>query len=399
MLCSDHFERSTTVEFTLSEELKVFQSSIRDFVVKEITREYVRECEDKAEFPNLIWDKMVKAGHMGLIVPEEYGGVGQDYMHLALFLEQIARGSQSVATYYLVSNVFGTDAIRHIGHEGHRKEYLPRIPKGRANFCFGLTEPSGGTDALSLSAYAAEVGDYFVLNGEKAFITGMDLADYVIFVARTKKPSEVAKRHQGISLFIVPTNSLGIEKRKLNKMGMHSMSLYQVFFTDVRIPKSNLLGERDQGWYQITTALNAERLSVCAINVGVQQAAFDITLEYAKQRQAFGKPIGQLQIIQHYLADMYCDLETSRMWAYRLASLASKGERFDVEAAMAKIMCTEAGKRLNMLAANIWAGHGYIKDYDIERYFRDNTISWGPISNEMCRNYIGMVALGLPRCY
>src|SRR4030042_3934736 len=116
------------MDFTLSEELKVFQSGIRDFVMKEITRDYIRECDDKAEFPQLIWDEMVKAGYMGLIVPEEYGGAGQDYMHLALFLEQIARGSQSVASYYLVSNVFGTDAIRNLGHDNHKREYMPRSP-------------------------------------------------------------------------------------------------------------------------------------------------------------------------------------------------------------------------------------------------------------------------------
>ena len=387
------------MDFTLSEELKVFQSGIRDFVVKEITREYIRECDDKAEFPQLIWDEMVKAGYMGLIVPEEYGGAGQDYMHLALFLEQVAYGSQSVATYYLVSNVFGTDAIRKIGNDEQKKEYLPRVVTGKAKFCFGITEPSGGTDALSLSSSAVEDKDAFVLNGEKNFVTGFDLADYAIIVARTKKLGEVPKRHQGISLFIVPTKLPGIEYRKYKKMGQHSMSLCQVFFNDVRIPKSNLLGERDQGWYQITSALNAERLSVCAMNIGVQQAAFDITLEYAKQRQAFGKPIGQMQIIQHYLADMYCDLETSRMWTYRIAWKASQGEPIDVEAAMAKIMCTEAASRLNLKAAGIWAGQGYVKDNDIERYFRDNTTSWGPISNEMCRNYIGMVALGLPRSY
>ena len=387
------------MDFSLNDEQRLFQSSIRNFVEKEVTREYIRECEDKAEFPQRVWDKMVEAGFMGLIVPEEYGGAGLDYFHLALFLEQIARGSQSVGSYYLVSTVFGTDAIRNLGHEDHKREYLPKITTGEARFCFGLTEPSGGTDALSLSSYADEDGDEFVVNGEKCFITGMNLADYVILVARTKRLHEVEKRHQGISLFIVPTNSPGIEKRKLDKMGMHSLPLYQVFFTDVRVPKSHLLGERDQGWYQITSALNAERLSICAVTVGVQQAAFDITLEYAKERHAFGKPIGQLQIIQHYLADMYCELETSRMWAYRLASKACTGEAFDVEAAMAKLICFEGGRRLNLLAANIWAGHGYIKDYDIERYIRDNTISWGPISNEMCRNYIGMAGLGLPRCY
>lgn len=387
------------VDFNLSDEHKQFQSGVRNFVEKEITREYVRECEEKAEFPQRIWDKLVEAGYMGLIVPEEYGGTGLDYLYLALFIEQISRGCLSVAGYYLVSNVFGTDAIKNLGHEEHKREYLPRIPTGEARFCFGLTEPSGGTDALSLSSYAEEDGDEFIINGEKAFITGINLADYVIAVVRTKRLNEIEKRHQGISVFIVPTNSPGIEKRKLTKMGMHSMPLYQVFFTDVRVPKANLLGERDQGWYQITSALNAERLSVCALTVGQQQAAFDITLEYAKQRQAFGKPIGQMQIIQHYLADMYCDLETSRMWAYRLASKACTGERFDVEAAMAKVICFEASKRLNLLAANIWAGHGYINDYDIERHFRDNTISWGPISNEMARNYIGMVGLGLPKCY
>jgi len=224
------------LDFSLSDEHKLFQSGIRNFVEKEITRDYIRECEDKSEFPQRVWDKMADAGYMGLIVPEEYGGAGLDYFYLALFMEQIARGSQTVAAYYLVSNVFGTDAIKNMGDENHKREYLPRIARGEVRFCFGLTEPSGGTDALSLSSYAEEDGDEFVINGEKCFVTGLDLADYVLLVARTKRLHEVEKRHQGISLFIVPTNSPGIEKRKLSKMGLHSLSLYQTFFTDVRVP-------------------------------------------------------------------------------------------------------------------------------------------------------------------
>jgi len=271
---------------------------------------------------------------MGLIIPKEYGGSGLDYMHLALFLEQIARGCHTVASAYFITAVFGSDAISHMGNESQKRDYLPRLARGDIKFCFSLTRATGGTDVLSASSdYAMEEGDDFVLNAEKSFTTGIHIADYVVVVVRTKKPGEVAKPHQGISLFIVPTNSPGIEMRKIDKLGMRSLSTFKVYYRDVRVPKSNLLGERDKGWYQLVNALNAERLSVCAVCVGAQQAAFDITLEYAKQRQAFRKPIGQLQIIQHYLADMYIDLETSRMWTYRIAWMASQGMRFDVEAA------------------------------------------------------------------
>ena len=317
---------------------------------------------------------MAQAGYCGLRVPEEYGGYNRGAMDTTLFLEEIARQFRPAGVWYLTGVLIGTTVLKEVGNEEQKREYLPRVARGEIRSCFGITESSGGTDALSLTTFAAETADEFVINGEKIFTTGADAAHYILLIARTKKREEVAKLSEGLSLFLVHPDTPGISIHNLKKMGWHGVHTCQVFYDDVRVPKSSLMGEKDKAWKYVTRVFNLERVSI-GMTVGESEAAFEYALNYAKQRHAFGKPIGQFQAIQHH----------------------DQGMRVDIEAAKAKLVADHARQYIATKGMEILAGHGFIKDHDMERYYR-NSVSLG-LTKEMCRNYIGRYELGLPQCY
>ena len=385
------------MDFEISQEHKEFNQRVREFVEATLTKEYIEECEANDEYPYAFWEKMAKAGYCGLLVPVEYGGVGGGAMEVSLFMEELTRRFMPAAVWFLVASVFGAEVMNKIGSEELKRKYLPLIAKGEVRFCFGVTEPSGGADVLSLSTFATEKGDEFVINGEKIFTTGADVADYIFLIARTKRPHEVAKRSEGLSMIMVPRNTPGISMRKLEKMGWQGVHTCEVFYDDVRVPKSNLLGEKHDAWPYVTFVFNVERVSMAGIMLGIQEATFEYALNYAKQRQAFGRPIGQFQAIQHNLADMYVRIETARMWTHRLAWMADQGMQLEIEAMMAKLVSADNMYYIARRGMEIMGGHGFIKDHDMEKYYR----AMIPIAppDEMCRNYIGHYRLGLPRSY
>lgn len=386
------------MDFELSEEQKMFKQSISDFLEREVPRGYTRECEEKDEYPYAIWEKLAKAGYCGILVPEEYGGSGGNVTDVCLFFEELSRKCLPASGLYLMGIIFPATVLNAIGNEEQKREYLPKIASGEVRFCLSITEPSGGTDILTLSTYADEDADGFIINGEKVFTSIADDAHNIFLLARTKKLTEVSKRSEGISLFIVPRDSTGITMRKLEMIGYRYAHTYQVFYNDVRIPKKNLLGEKDQGWYYATNILNIERICIPIMELGQQQAAFDYVLDYAKQRCAFGKPIAQFQVIQHYLANMHIAIETNRLWAYKLAWMADQGKMYAIEAMMAKVISANASSYIGRKGMAIMAGHGAAKDNEMEQYYRNFSLSPG-LTLEMCRNYIGQYDLGLPRSY
>lgn len=385
------------MDFDLTQEQRMIRESVRKFLEKECPKEYVREIDEKEEFPQQIWEKMAEMGLMGLPIPGEYGGTGGSTLDTVLVMEELARGILVASLAYMMCACFGANTVGLYGNEEQKRFYLPKLARGEIKFAIGLTETSGGTDILSLSTSAKKEGDGYIINGHKIFTTGAHIADYVTLAARTEK--NVRKRSEGITLFIVDLKSPGITIRPLKKLGWKAMGSNEVLFTDVKVPEENILGELHKGWYSLVATLDNERILVAAGALGLAQAAFEDALNYAKERYAFGKPIGQFQSIQHYLANMATEIELARLLTYKAAWLESRGIKSDMEASMAKLATSETLTRVTQMGMQILGGYGFMMEYDMQRYFRDARVfTIGPISNEMIRNYIGE-KLGLPRSY
>lgn len=385
------------MDFDFTEEQVMFKDEVRRVLKKECPRELVRELDEKKEFPHDLWNKMAELGWLGLAVDQEYGGLGGNIIDMVILVEELGRAVSGLGWVYAASACFGGKSIGLYGSEEQKRFYLPKLVGGEIKFALGATEPVGGTDLLSLQTTAVPDGDDFVINGSKIFTTGVQVSEYIIVIVRTNK--DVPKKSQGISLFIVETGSPGLEVVPLNSLALKGVGTNQVFFSDVRVPKENLLGELDKGWYQLLSTLNNERIVVAAIAVGIGQAAFEDSVQYAKDRYAFGRPIGQYQAIQHYIADMATNLEMARLLTYKAAWLQSLGRPCGLEATMAKLAASEAACKAADDGIQILGGYGFMMDFDMQRYWRDvRPLRTGPVSNEMARNFIAE-SQGLPRSY
>jgi len=260
-----------------------------------------------------------------------------------------------------------------------------------------LTEPAGGTDILgAISTRAIDDGDAWVINGQKVFITGAHRADYIMTIAITDPD---VKRSKGLSVFIVPGKTEGLETRLIPKLGCHSCGTNEVFYDNVRIPKENLLGTLHTGWYELTKVLNSERIATAMLTLGIAKAAFNDAFKYAKERHAFGGPIARFQSLQHYLADIAIEIENARNLIYKCAWLADQGKPMQIEACMAKIVACRAAEKAALWGMEIMGGYGYTMEYDMQRYFREySQFNFSPISNEMAKNMI-MQFMGYPKSW
>lgn len=393
--------RSSILDPLLTEESQeeaALRASVRDFVDREMPRELARQCDEAEELPEEIFKKIAAMGWMGLCIDERYGGSGGRAHDIAIVVEELSYRMAALA-FAVVSPVFmcGHTVGLH-GSEEQRRFYLGGITSGEHKWAIGLTEPSGGTDALSLRTSAVRSGDGYVVNGSKMFTTGAHIADYIMLAARTT-PGTVGTP-KGVSLFVLPRRSPGVTVKPLPKLGFRAIKTNQVFLDDVVIPAENLVGELDKGWYHIVDALNFERLCVPAMLVGISRAALDDAVAYAKERTAFGKPIGQFQSLQHYMAESATRIEQSRLLVRKLCDLYEAGRSYQVEAAIAKLSASETAQLVTRHGMQILAGYGFIKEFDMERYFRDHRmLTFGPVTDEMCKNIIGERLLGLPRSY
>ncbi len=386
------------LNFDLGKEKEFLRQNIRAFVERECPREYVRELDEREEYPERIWEKLAEYGFLQLPVPEEYGGVGGDVLDLVLVTEELARRSGAIALTFWMSACFGAKTLELAGTEEQKRRYLPLLAQGKIKFAISLTEPDGGTDvAGAMKTRAVEEGDSYVLTGQKVWTTAAHVSDYLIVFARTRE--DVVKKVDGISAFLVDRHSPGITLRKLPKIGILATPSFEVFYDRVRVPRENLLGERDKGMYQLFGMLNEERILTAAMCVGEAQGAFEDALSYAKERHAFGKPIGQFQAIQHKLAWMRTKLELARLITYKAAWLQSQGRECAVEANMAKLVAANFGFEIADMGMQILGGYCYSREYDMQRYWRDVRLHRvGPISDEMILNFIGE-RLGLPRSF
>jgi alkylation response protein AidB-like acyl-CoA dehydrogenase len=355
------------LNFTFTNEKKLFQKTVRDFCEKEL-RPIASKIDKEEYFPKDLYKKMGKIGLMGMTVPSKYGGAGIDRISYMIALEEISRVCGSTGITIEAHNSLGLGHIYEKGTENQRKKYLPELTSGKAIAAWALTEPNAGSDASATQTNAVLDGKEWVINGTKQFITSGDIADVTTVMAMTDK----SKGAKGISAFIVEKGTPGFKVGQLeDKLGLRGSHTAELVFDNCRIPKENLLGELDMGFVGAMNILDRGRTAIGAMSVGIARGAFEDALEYAKQRQQFGKPIGKNQAIQWMLSDMATEIDAARLLVYRAAFLEDKKVRFTKEASMAKLFASEIAMRTTVKAIQIFGGNGYMREYPLERYYRD----------------------------
>ena len=355
------------MDFNLTDNQKLFKKTIREFCEKNIKP--LAEKIDKEEyFPKDLYKKMGHMGLMGMTVPQKYGGSGIDRISYMIALEEISRVCGSTGITVEAHNSLGVGHIYEKGTEEQRKKYLPKLCSGEEIAAWALTEPNAGSDASATQTTAVLDGDEWVLNGTKQFITSGDIAWVTIVMAKTDKE----KGARGISAFIVEKDTPGFKVGQLeDKLGLRGSHTAEIILEDCRIPKENLLDEQGMGFVGAMNILDRGRTAIGAMSVGIATGAFEDALDYAKQRQQFGKPIGKFQAIQWMLADMATDIDAARLLVFRAADMEDKNVRFTKEAAMAKLFASEKAMDATVKAIQIFGGYGYTRDYPLERYYRD----------------------------
>ncbi|MGI9659741.1 MAG: acyl-CoA dehydrogenase family protein [Gaiellaceae bacterium] len=380
-----------------SSEHALLRETIRDFFSKELPEEKVREYDRARRFPRSLWERFAELGWMALPVSEEYGGTGADVATAAVLTEEIGRHFASVAVDW-VGVSMSARLFEEVGTKEQQGLYLPQIAEGTFVMAFGMSEPDGGTDVLQLKTSAELNGDEWVLHGQKLYTSMADDADAILVLARTDPP-EGDKRARGLSLVLTPREQEGISVRRLELMGMRAAGTCEVFLDAATAPADAIIGKRGRGFYHLIATLDNERILAGAISLGIAAAAFDEALRYAKDRTAFGRPIGAFQSLQHMLADTATEVEQARLLLAKSAQMQSRGEECSTEAAMAKLACSEVAVRATDRGMRILAGYGMVEESPMERLFRDARLGpFSPISNEMTRNFIGE-RLGLPKSY
>ncbi|RPH61447.1 MAG: acyl-CoA dehydrogenase [Chloroflexi bacterium] len=380
------------MDFQLTEEQTMLRRMVRDFAEKEIAPR-AQEIDETDKFPADIFRRMSALGLFGYPFPEEYGGSGGDYMGQVIALEEIARVSGSVAIILDAHTSLCCEPIYLYGTEAQKKKYLTPLARGEKIGAFGLTEPQAGSDAGATRTRAILEGDEWALNGQKIFITNGSVADVLVVTAKT----DPGKGTHGISAFILEKGTPGFKTgRDEKKMGLKGSVTSELFFEDCRIPAENLLGRENEGFKQFLVTLDAGRVAIAAMALGLAQGALDKAIAYSHQRVQFNRPIAQFEAIQWMIADMATDIEAARLMVNRAAWLRSRGEPFAKEAAMAKLFATEVSERVCYKAIQIHGGYGYMREYDVERMYRDQRLcAIGEGTNEIQHLVIARHVLGL----
>lgn len=355
------------MDFELSEEQQAIQAMVREFAQREIAP-VAADLDKREAFPTEIVRKLSELGLMGILLPKAYGGAGMDYISYALILEELARHDASMALTVESHNSLCSTHIYLFGSESQKSAYLLQLAGGQALGAWALTEPGSGSDAAALQATATRDGDQWVLNGTKNFITQGSVAGVYVIMALT----DSAAREKGISAFIVKRGTSGLRVgRKEHKMGFRASDTAQVILEDVRIPDANRLGELNHGFIDALTILDAGRIGMAALSVGIARGCLEEGLKYAKARQAFGQSIADFEAIQWKLADMATEIDAARLLVLQAAYLKDTDQPFTKEASYAKLFAAETAMKAATEAVQIHGGYGYIKEYPVERYFRD----------------------------
>jgi acyl-CoA dehydrogenase len=359
------------MDFTFSDDIELLRKAVRDFVQNEV-EQVAMEIEEKDEIPEHIVEMSKEMGLFGLSIPEEYGGLGLDMVGKCAIYEELGKTHNGFTTLIGAHTGIGSVGIVEAGTEEQKQKYLPRMASGEWIGAFALTEPSAGSNAANLKTTAVKKGDRYIINGSKHYITNAVCGNIFTVMAVTD-PSKGAK---GITSFIVeksfPGFKLGAVERKMGLRGSHSAEL---FFEDMEVPEENVLGEEGNGYVNALKILANGRAGLAARNLGSCQKLLEMSMDYAMQRVQFGKPIFEQQAVQHMLADMAMEIEVLRAMTYRVAWMGDKEMRVVKEAAMAKLYGSEVYNRVADLAVQIHGGIGYMRDYPIERFYRDARIT------------------------
>lgn len=356
------------MDFNLTKEQTMIRKMVRDFA-EEVIRPRAIEIDTEAKFPLDIFEQMGELGLLGIPFPEEYGGVGGDTLSYAIAVEEIGRVCGSTGLSYAAAVSLGASPIYYFGTEEQKKEFLTPLASGKALGSFGLTEPNAGSDAGGTKTTAVVDGDDFIINGEKCFITNASFAKTLIVTAVTGKNE---KGKNIISAIIVPTDAKGVTiTSNYDKMGVRGSDTAEIVLDNVRVPKSNLLGDEKKGFSQFLYTLDGGRISIAALGLGIAQASLEKSLQYAKERKQFGKSISDFQAIQFKLADIAMEVELARNMVYKSAWLKDNDKPFTKESAYAKLFATETAFRAANQAIQIHGGYGYMREYEVERYLRD----------------------------
>lgn len=361
------------MDLSLSEEHEALRATVEDFARKEVAP-VIGDLYEREEFPYEIVAKMGAMGLFGLPVSEEYGGMGGDYFALCLALEELARVDSSVAITLEAGVSLGAMPIYRFGTDEQKQEWLPALAAGEKLGAFGLTEPGGGSDAGATRTTAKLDGDEWVINGSKAFITnsGTDITSVITVTAITGERDGGKKE---ISAIMIPAGTPGLRVAKpYSKVGWCSSDTRELFFDDVRVPAANLVGERGRGYAQFLSILDEGRVAIAALSVGLAQGCVDESVRYAHEREAFGQKIGNYQAVQFMIADMEVRAHTARLAYYAAAAKMLKGEPFKKEAAIAKLVSSNAAMDNARAATQVFGGYGFMNEYPVGRFYRDAKI-------------------------
>jgi len=359
------------LNFELSEDELALQSMFRDFADKEI-RPIAYEMDKNEIFPMEVKEKMAEAGFMGLITPEEYGGSGSSYMDYTLLVSEIAKASPAIALIVSGSNCNMCFPVLYSGTEEQKKKYVTPMAKGEINGAFCLTEPGSGSDAGGMRTKAVCKGDHYVVNGSKTFITNASVSEYFITFVLTEGPTD----EKEYSAFIIEKSFPGFSVGKHEeKMGTRGSDLCEIVFEDLIVPAENLLGKRGDGLKIALSTLDAGRLGIAALSVGLAQEAIDITVKYTSERMQFGKRISQFQNTQFVLAELQTQVNAARLLTYNAAWAMDAGQPATQLASMAKLYASDVVNNCARKCLQLFGGYGYIKEYPIERIYRDAKIT------------------------
>lgn len=359
------------MDFLLSEQQKMLRTLARDFSVRDL-EPVSASIDEESRYPAEAVKEMGRLGLMGVPFPEAYGGSGGGPMEFAIVVEEIARISAAIATILFVTAGLAGKPLWRFGNEEQRKRLVIPVAKGEKIACFALTEACAGSDAAAIQTTATRQAGGYILNGSKLFVSNGNEAEIALVFATVDK----SLRHKGIVALVVEKGTPGISVGKIeHKLGIRASSTVELVFEDCFVPEANRLGEEGEGFRIALESLNSSRISVAAQAVGIAQGAFDRSLAYGKGRTQFGQPITSFQAIQWFLSDMATQIEAARLLTYRAACLEANGVPFQKEASMAKVFASDVAAFVTTKAVQIHGGYGYVKDYPVERYFRDARIT------------------------
>ncbi len=386
------------MDFELTAEQQRFRDELREWVEREAPKEYARDLERQPGYPHELWERLAEAGYHGVSVPSAYGGLGGDNVTQMLLARGLGRSLAGLTWAWGSTSFAGANSIGLYGNEEQKTRFLPAIARGEMRFTIGFTEPGGGTDLLGgMRTQASRVDGGWLLNGSKTWCTSADVSDYILLLARTDLEAE--KRHEGVSLFLLPGKAEGLSMSPIPSLGQRSLGAFDLTLKDVFVPEELLLGEPNRAWYMLLPTLNYERLMLLGLCCGILDGILEEVLAYAPERRAFGHSIGEFQIIQHYIADIAMARRQTELVAHHCAWLDMVGREAFLELTMAKVIATEHTSRAADLGIQVFGGHGYSAETHLQRYWRDARLyRMSPVTNEMARNLIAE-RLGLPRSF